>query len=357
MLECRATMQEGTRVNSILAQLLDTCSTFKKVRRVLTYVFRFVQATRGRDTSKGSLSLQELKNSETQLLKLCQLQLDKLKLDKKLIAKPDQDGVVHVHGRLEDIRSLLSDLRNPVILPRNHQLVLFLLRHLHEKRGHCGYNSLIHEARRKYWMLGIRDMVRVLVNRCVVCRKLRKKPLEQLMGQLPTLRAAAGFPPFSNTAMDMFGPVHIRLNRRTPKEAQVVIFTCTTTRSIHLELVTNKSSDTFLMAFRRFACLRGHPNTCYSDYGTSFAGARDYLKEVMRNRDIPKIQSILSEEFTCDFKWQWNIPHARHQNGVVKTLIKSVRQALNCVCKNQTFTEEQWRTFLAEVTYMVNGRP
>ena len=27
------------------------------------------------------------------------------------------------------------------------------------------------------------------------------------------------------------------------------------------------------------------------------------------------------------------------------------------VCKNQAFTEEQWRTFLAEVTYMINSRP
>ena len=26
-------------------------------------------------------------------------------------------------------------------------------------------------------------------------------------------------------------------------------------------------------------------------------------------------------------------------------------------CKNQTFTEEQWRTFLAETTYLINSRP
>ena len=77
----------------------------------------------------------------------------------------------------------------------------------------------------------------------------------------------------------------------------------------------------------------------------------------MENWEIPKIQSTLSEEFVCEFEWQWNIPHASHQNGVVESLIKSARQALNSVCKNQALTEEQWRTFLAEVTYMINSRP
>ena len=44
-------------------------------------------------------------------------------------------------------------------------------------------------------------------------------------------------------------------------------------------------------------------------------------------------------------------------NGVVESLNRSVRQALDVTCRNQTFTEEQWRTFLAENTNVVNSRP
>ncbi len=148
----------------------------------------------------------------------------------------------------------------------------------------------------------------------------------------------------------MFGPFHIRFRRKTLKEAQVIIFTCMTTKAVHLELVSDRSTDTFLLAFRRFASLRGHPSTCWSDCGTNFVGAQSYLDEVMQNWDVPKIQSILSSEFTCEFKWQWNIPDA-------SSLIKSVRHALDVTCKNQTFTEQQWRTFLAETTYLINSRP
>ena len=134
------------------------------------------------------------------------------------------------------------------------------------------------------------------------------------------------------------------------------MFACMTTRAVHLELVNDNTADAFLMDFRHFASLHGHPRVCWSDCGTNFVGAQSYLKEIMQCWDIPKIQGMLCEELSCDIKWQWNVPHTSHQNGVVETRIKSVRQSLNATCKNQTFTEEQWRTFLSETTYIINGR-
>ena len=343
--------------NPILLHLLKTCSTYSKIRRTLAYIRRFIHNARKINPKSGPISVQELKAAETHLLKWGQFHVDEESLDKKLVAKKGEDGIFRAHGRLEDVRYLPEDLRKPIILPQDHPFVNLLLRDLHERRGHCGYKSLIHEARKRFWIIGLRRMAKTVTSKCVICRKLRKRPLNQLMGQIPYLRVAAGFPAFSNTAMDMFGPVQIKLGRKTLKEAQVIIFACMTTRAVHLELVTDKTSDAFLMAFRRFACLRGYPSVCWSDHGTNFVGAQGYLKEVVQNWDVPKVKSVLSDYFGCEFRWEWNTPHASHQNGVVETLIKSVRQALNSTCKNQAYSEEQWRTFLSEITYMVNGRP
>lgn len=80
-------------------------------------------------------------------------------------------------------------------------------------------------------MIGHRQTAKSVVNKCVICRKRRKKPLDQLMGQLPSLRVAGGLPPFSNTAMDMFGPLQVKLNRGTVTEAQVIILTRTNIQS------------------------------------------------------------------------------------------------------------------------------
>ncbi|XP_068742038.1 uncharacterized protein [Montipora capricornis] len=343
--------------NPVFHQLLNTCSTFSKIRRTLAYVRRFIQNARKKNVKTGSITVQGLQGSEKQLFKWSQAHLDPSLIDKKLTPKLDENGLLRAHGRLEDVRSLPQELRNPIILLRDHPLVILLLRDLHERRGHCGYKSLINEARGKYCIIGVRGMSKALTTKCITCRKLRKKPLEQLMGQILSLRVAVGTPPFFNTAMDMFGTLHIKLNRKTLKEAQVIIFTCMTTRAVHLELVTDKTSDAFLMAFRRFASLRGHPCICWSDCGTNVVGAQGYLKEIMQSWNVPKIEGVLSEDFSCDFKWKWNTSHASHQNGVVETLIKSVRQSLSATCKNQAFTEEQWRTFLAETTYVINGRP
>ena len=352
-----STAQKELRDNPLFEHLMKTCSTFSKARKTLAYVLRFVNNTRMKTKNRDPISPKELTESELRLFKWCQQTIDVDKLDKKLIPSKDEHGLLRAHGRLENIRTLPDEMRNPIILPKSHRLVELLLVHLHGKRALCGYKSLIYESRKRFWIVGVRHMAKHLTGKCVTCKKLRKKPLEQLMGQIPKLRVAAGFPAFSNTAIDMFGPLQVRLGRKTLKEAHVIIFTCMTTRAVHLELVTDRSTDTFLMAFRRFVFLRGNPNNCWSDCGTNFIEAQHYLKELLNDWDTPRIQSVVSEEFSSTFQWSWNVPRASHQNGIVESLIKSVRQALDATSKNQALTEEQWRTYLAEVTCLINQRP
>ena len=45
-----------------------------------------------------------------------------------------------------------------------------------------------------------------------------------------------------------------------------------------------------------------------------------------------KVKSKLGDAGTT-FEWIWNIPKASHMNGVVESLIKSVRRALESTCK------------------------
>ena len=89
------------------------------------------------------------------------------------------------------------------------------------------------------------------------------------------------------------------------------------------ELITDKTSDAFLMGFQRFACLHGHQNVCWSDHGTNFVGAQGYLKGITQNWDIPGVKSVLSDKFSCKLRWELNTPYASHQKGVVETLIQS----------------------------------
>ena len=186
-------------------------------------MLRFFNNTRMKTKNRDPISPKELTKSELRFFKWCQHTIDVDKLDKKLIPSKDEQGLLHTHERLESKRTLPDEMLNPIILPKSHRLVELLLDHLHGKRAHCGYKSLIYESRKRFWIVGVRHMAKHLTGKCVTCKKLRKKPLEQLMGQISKLRVAAGFPAFSNTAIAIFGPLQVRLGRKTLKEARYYI--------------------------------------------------------------------------------------------------------------------------------------
>lgn len=74
-----------------------------------------------------------------------------------------------------------------------------------------------------------------------------------------------------------------------------VVFCCMSSRAIHAELVNTQSTESFLMAFQRFAALRGYPRKIFSDPGTNFIGARPVLPELYTFLRIKTNHFILKE--------------------------------------------------------------
>ena len=120
--------------NPFLQKLLENYSTFPMVRRTLAYVFDSSKMLERR-MSRPALSPFKNWKSENQLFKWSQIHLKPSIIDKKFIPSVDENDIICALGLLEDVRLWPQEMRNPVILPR----VQLLLRHLHEKCGHCGY--------------------------------------------------------------------------------------------------------------------------------------------------------------------------------------------------------------------------
>ena len=164
-----STAQKELRDNPFFEHLMRTCRTFSKARKTLAYILRFVNNTRMKTKNRVPILPKELTESELRLFKWCQQMIDVDKLDKKLIPSKDEHGFLRAHGRLE--------IRNPIILPKSHRLVELLLDHLHRKRAHCGYKSLIYESRKRFYIVGVCHMAKHLTGKCVTCKKLRKGDL------------------------------------------------------------------------------------------------------------------------------------------------------------------------------------
>ena len=67
----------------------------------------------------------------------------------------------------------------------------------------------------------------------------------------------ADAPPFTFTGLDFcWAPLYHKFKGRTVKRIQkayICLYTCASTRAIHLELLCDPSVKSFLQSFRRFA--------------------------------------------------------------------------------------------------------
>ena len=79
----------------------------------------------------------------------------------------------------------------------------------HVDSGHLAVEATIAMIRCKYWIVGVRRMVRSIVARCKHCKLKFRKLHSQKMSSLPIERLKPS-PPFQNIGLDYFGPFEIR---------------------------------------------------------------------------------------------------------------------------------------------------
>ena len=163
--------------------------------------------------------------------------------------------LIRVGGRLRRSDDLPNDTRHPIVLDPSHHVVKLLIKDYDISLKHYGSERIFAEMRRKFWVLRGREAIRMHQHRCFDCRKWRAKPQVPKMADLPPARLRLFKPPFYSTGMDCFGPMLVKIDRRTEKRWGI-IFKCMTTRAIHLDLLNHMDTDAFLMALRRFTARR-----------------------------------------------------------------------------------------------------
>ena len=142
------------------------------------------------------------------------------------------------------------------------------------------------------------------IYKCVTCRRLRGKMGEQRMADLPEERCSEAAP-FTYTGVDMFGPFVIKGGRKELKRYGA-IFTCLSSRSIHLESTNSFETDSFILALRRFINRRGEVRQMRSDNGTNFVGASKELQKAVKEMDQMKITDFLLQHNTDWLGWEFN---------------------------------------------------
>nr|XP_021336928.1 uncharacterized protein LOC103910029 [Danio rerio]XP_021336929.1 uncharacterized protein LOC103910029 [Danio rerio] len=266
----------------------------------------------------------------------------------------DLDGVLRVGGRLT--RSSYPDsVKHPIIIPKTHQITQMIVAHYHNKVMHQGKGFTVNEIRSNgFWIPGINKVVASFIKGCVVCRKLRRPVEEQKMADLPPERVDPS-PPFLYTGMDCFGPFSVK-SRRNVQKRYGLLLTCLCSRAVHIELLNDLTTDSFINALRCFIAIRGTVRQLRSDQGTNFVGARNELKGALCEMDPERITTFLLEN-QCEFIM--NTPHASHAGGVWERQIRTIRSVLNATFALYPgkLDDSCLRAFLYEAMAIVNSRP
>eukprot|EP00105_Crassostrea_gigas_P022480 XP_011442016.1 PREDICTED: uncharacterized protein LOC105338534 [Crassostrea gigas] len=180
------------------------------------------------------------------------------------------------------------------------------------------------------------------------------------MADLPLDRLTPG-PPFTSVGLDVFGPWPVVTRKTRGGSAQnkrwAVLFSCLTTRAVHIEVIEDMSSSCFINALRRFVALRGPVKLFRSDKGTNFIGAVNDLNVNAINVEDKMVQTYLKDNRAT---WLFNAPHASHMGGVWERAIGSARKILDSMLLQEgpkDLTHEVLVTLMAEVCAILNSRP
>ena len=270
-----------------------------------------------------------------------------------------EDGLMRVGGRLKHAR-LDSQEKNPIILPRRNHVSTLLVRHFHERVHHQGRHYTEGAIRAGgFWIVGGKRLVSSILQKCVTCKRLRGKMEQQKMADLPPERLSTA-PPFTFVGLDVFGPWSVFARRTRGGHAEskrwAVLFTCMSTRAVHIEIIESMDSSSCINALRRFIAIRGPPRELRSDCGTNFIGACNELKIDKNNQRETDVRRFLDDR-GCT--WRFNPPHSSHMGGAWERLIGAARRILDAILLQSKIclTHEVLATFLAEVAAIINARP
>ena len=142
---------------------------------------------------------------------------------------------------------------------------------------------------------------------CNACRKLEGKPYASPdHAPLPDVCISEEYT-FTHTGVDFAGLIYVKTSAR--KEIQmtksyIALYTCASTRAVHLELVPDLTADAFIRSFWRFTSRRGVPKLMVSGNAKTFKFAENKLSALF---DFQEVQDYF---LANRIQWKYNLEEA-----------------------------------------------
>lgn len=362
--------------NQFLEILSKKYSKFTKLVRIIARIFHFFNNLKRsmRDESRENLVTQkEYQLASERIIKWTQLesfakeiktinQQKPLPNSSKLVSlNPflDENGILRVGSRIRNA-TVQYNTRFPTILPANHIITNLIIDETHIKHFHASQSMMIATLRQKYWIINCKTQVRQHLHKCIPCTRWKATKNSQLMGDLPPERVNFKHA-FHQTGVDYAGPIWLKSmtgRRPKPHKAYISIFVCLSSKAVHIELVSDLTTEAFIAALKRFMARRGVSADIFSDNGTNFIGANNVHAEINKLNKSLKHNTLISNFLLgMNTRWHFIPPSAPNFGGLWEAAVKSTKYHLRRVLGNTTLNFEEMTTLLAQIEAVLNSRP
>ena len=234
-----------------------------------------------------------------------------------------------------------TEQQHPILIRNDSWLTNLITRDAHDQVMHFGVETTLAKIREKYWIIRGRNSVKNMLRKSVISKRFQgktMKPPEEV--DLPSFRVNHLTYAFSTTGLDYAGPLIVRNKGHPNSKVYILLFTCASSRAIHLELTTDMKSPAFIRAFQRFSSRRRKPNEIINDNFKTFKSTK--VKRFMVNSNIHR---------------RFILPASPLWGGFYERLVRSVKSSLRKVLKKSLVTFEELQTILCEIESVINSRP
>ena len=318
----------------------------RRTLRVTAWILRFVYNCRNERKRDGPLSTSETEEAETWWIKRVQDTDSKTshfnRTKEALNLRKNHQNVLVCHGRVQGMY--------PIYLPTNAIFTRKLVRRIHVNTLHGLIGLTMAAVREMYWVPRLRRLVKAVRSECWGCKRFQaiaaKTPKP---GYLPTNRTS-GETAFEVVGIDFAGPIRYKKFKHESK-SYLVIFACSLSRAVYLELLPNLSTETFIPCLKRFIARRGRPRVIYSDNGGTFIKAAKWLNKVQKDEHF---HNQLAEN---KIKWIFNLSRAPWWGGQFERLIGVVKNAMRKAIGRGILSWNELSELLLDVEIQINRHP
>ncbi|XP_011169927.2 uncharacterized protein LOC105202932 [Solenopsis invicta] len=126
-------------------------------------------------------------------------------------------------------------------------------------------------------------------------------------------------------------------------------------KAVHIELVEDLTTDSFIAALKRFVARRGKVKNIYSDNGTNFVGADRVLQNTLKDKEFKKeIQDFATREM---INWHFIPARCPHYGGLWESAVRLLKLHLRRTIGESCLTVSEMTTVLVQVEAVLNSRP